>query len=500
MEQNTLSEEQIRTVFGLKLHQLRNEKGLSLFGLAKLTGLSKSYLNEIEKGKKFPKTDKIVILAKALETTYEELVSMKVTGSMAPLSDLIKSGIIKEMPLELFGISESRLIDIVANAPEKVTSFIATLFEIAKKHDVTREKFFLATLKSYQQLNENHFPELENEALLFSKRYQLDISQKLDSNELEEILSQEFGYTIDYNELNENDYPETIRSVFIPNQKRILIAKSVSETQRVFILAKELGYAHLGLTQRPLTFSWIKFNDFEEVLNNFKASYFAGALILPEKRLKDDLKEFFSKDKWDPAEFHKMLFSYTDSAETFFQRLTNLLPTHLGIKNIIFLRLSQLDGEYPVELTKELHINRDYPSYALLNPEHYCRRWGSVKILLNPSEFYKKNGISVGLQISKNIRTNNELLILTASNKDPFQKNRNRSVCVGFDISSKKKSKIKFYADKSVKELTVGVTCERCSLTDCKERAAAPTVYNEEQKNLHIEELISKLVSTYPSE
>jgi transcriptional regulator with XRE-family HTH domain len=31
--------------------------------LAKITNLSKSYLNEIEKGKKYPKTEKVILLA-----------------------------------------------------------------------------------------------------------------------------------------------------------------------------------------------------------------------------------------------------------------------------------------------------------------------------------------------------------------------------------------------------------------------------------------------------
>ena len=46
-----IEDEYIRLIFGLKLKQIRTEKNLSLFGLAKLSGLSKSYLNEIEKGK-----------------------------------------------------------------------------------------------------------------------------------------------------------------------------------------------------------------------------------------------------------------------------------------------------------------------------------------------------------------------------------------------------------------------------------------------------------------
>ena len=48
-----MQEEYIKLIFGLKLKQVRTAKDLSLFKLSKLTGLSKSYLNEIEKGKKY---------------------------------------------------------------------------------------------------------------------------------------------------------------------------------------------------------------------------------------------------------------------------------------------------------------------------------------------------------------------------------------------------------------------------------------------------------------
>ena len=53
-----MKEDYIKLIFGLKLKQVRSDSGLSLYGLAKKTGLSKSYLNEIEKGKKYPKPDR----------------------------------------------------------------------------------------------------------------------------------------------------------------------------------------------------------------------------------------------------------------------------------------------------------------------------------------------------------------------------------------------------------------------------------------------------------
>ena len=50
----------------MELHCLRQEKGFGLKQLAALTGLSASYINEIEKGKKYPKAEKIMMLAEGL--------------------------------------------------------------------------------------------------------------------------------------------------------------------------------------------------------------------------------------------------------------------------------------------------------------------------------------------------------------------------------------------------------------------------------------------------
>ena len=122
-----VEKEYIKLIFGLKLKQARTNKDLSLFGLAKITELSKSYLNEIEKGKKYPKTEKIILLAEKLDVTYDHMVSLKLDNNLAPIGEILKSGILKEIPLDLFGIQEADLIDIIANAPAKVNAFISTI-------------------------------------------------------------------------------------------------------------------------------------------------------------------------------------------------------------------------------------------------------------------------------------------------------------------------------------------------------------------------------------
>ena len=260
-----IEDEYIRLIFGLKLKQIRTEKNLSLFGLAKLSGLSKSYLNEIEKGKKYPKTDKILLLSENLEVPYDHFVSLKLDKNLAPIGEILQSKILKEIPLELFGIKENNLIDIIANAPAKVNAFISTIIKIAQNYNLTRESFFLASLRSYQEAHNNYFEDIENDVEKFAKLYHINLSKRINSKDLEEILIEEFGYKIDDKELSKHDNLGVLRNIYIPKKKILLIDKNISEAQKTFIYAKELAYNHLKIKDRLYTFPWIKFENFDKL-------------------------------------------------------------------------------------------------------------------------------------------------------------------------------------------------------------------------------------------
>ncbi|MCH7973954.1 MAG: helix-turn-helix transcriptional regulator, partial [Bacteroidetes bacterium] len=89
-----LSNNNIKLIFGLKLKQLRLNKKLSISQLSKKSGISISYLNEIENGKKYPKSDKIAAISSALNVTYDNLVSLKLTKKLKPIADLLESNIL----------------------------------------------------------------------------------------------------------------------------------------------------------------------------------------------------------------------------------------------------------------------------------------------------------------------------------------------------------------------------------------------------------------------
>ncbi|WP_299312611.1 XRE family transcriptional regulator [uncultured Aquimarina sp.] len=490
-----IAEEYIRLIFGLKIKQIRTDKDLSLFGLSKLSGLSKSYLNEIEKGKKYPKTDKIIKLAETLEVPYDNLVSLKLDKNLAPIGEILQSGILDEIPLELFGIQQSDLIDIIANAPSKVNAFISTIIEIAQHYNMSREGFYLASLRSYQEAHNNFFKDLEDTAIRFANSYQLDLSGNITAAELEEILIEEYGYTINTAGIPHHEELDNLRSVFVPSTKTLLLSDRVDEPQKTFIYAKELGYLYLEIKERPYTFSWIRYDNFEEVLHNFYASYFAGALIIPRNHLKEHLKDLFSTKRFSEKAFHKIMKLYNASPESFYQRLTNILPKDFGMQNVFFLRFTHKKGMERFNLVKELHITHQQQPHANEINEHYCRRWMAIKTLQRSAN--EDIPYSFDIQISDYADTDQQYLVFTSATKDPFRQDYYRSIGIGFLISSALEKKISFVNDAKIPKVKVGVTCESCSITDCEVRKAPPKRLLAKEKYKRTSRLVADIVKEY---
>lgn len=491
-----IEDKYIKLIFGLKLKQIRTERDLSLFGLSKLTGLSKSYLNEIEKGKKYPKMDKIALLSDSLEVPYDHLVSLKLDKNLAPVGEILQSNMFKEIPLDLFGIKENTLIDIIANAPAKVNAFINTIIKIAKNYNLTRESFFLAALRSYQEAHNNYFEDIEEHVKSFAKSYQIDLSQMVKAQDLEEILVEEFDYNINTEELAKYNNLRALRSVFIPKKRMLLLSQEISEAQKTFIYAKEIAYNFLKIEDRLYTFPWIKFDSFDQVLNNFIASYFAGALIISQESLVSQLKELFDAPTWSPIRLHKIIKSYNCSDETFYQRLTNLLPHVFNIKNLFFLRFTYKKGTPVYRLSKELHITQQQSPHANKNQDHYCRRWISLQTIQDFLNSDQKKS-AYGIQISSYKASGNDYLVISSANKDPFKQDIYRSVSIGMLLSSHLKKKLKFLENNQFQRREVGVTCESCGIMDCQERVAEPWKLAKQERYDEVEQTVEQLIASF---
>lgn len=479
----------IKTVFGLKLKQQRQKKNWSLQDLAVKTGLSKSYLNEIENGKKYPKHDKIIQLSDSLGCTFDDLVSTKLDKSLAPFNEILQSDFFKEIPLDLFGINKNNLISIISDAPKKVTAFINALIEISQNYNLGKERFYFAVLRSFQELYDNYFPDIEEKAIQFARENQLEIGQDLKTERLENILIEKFNYTIRSENFEPFGTLEHLRSLFIPEKKLLLLNDRLEKDQKIFIITKEIAFNVLELKARPNTYSWLDFGSFEEILNNFYASYFAGALLISKEQIIAKTAEFFLQNTWEPKSFENLIEDFTQSPETFYYRLTNLLSSEMGIKDLFYLCLVKKKNSDRIQILKELHLNHQQAPHANATNEHYCRRWIAVKNL----QHLKENETLTGAQISHYKDQGVSYLVISTSQKNPFSDGSNRSYCLGILLNSQTIKKINFIKSPSLQTINVGVTCESCSIADCEVRQAPPVRLEKEHFNLSMKNAIEKI-------
>ncbi|MBI5471386.1 MAG: helix-turn-helix domain-containing protein [Ignavibacteriae bacterium] len=491
--------ENLRLILGVKLKQLRNERGLSLSDLANKSGLSVSYLSEIEKGKKYPTPDKIIHLANAIGITFDELVSAQVTDSLDPLTTFLKSPIIKEFPFELFGIQPRDLVSLITESPNEAGAFIQTLLEIGQTYDMSVEQFLFAALRSYQKMHGNYFEELEHAAEEFSQAHKWNGKRPIPASELQRVLTAEFGCAVD--EIPMSDYPELKRFRSISQSGKLFLNGKLLPTQKAFLFAREIGFSFLKLKERPTTSTWLEVSSFAEVLNNYKASYFAGALFIPKDSLLKDLREFFARPHWDGAAFLSIMRRYDATPEMFLYRLSQLIPKFFGLQEMFYLRFNHELGSKEFTLTKELNMSRVLVPHAIGLNEHYCRRWLAIEILQRVGERKKaKRGdsILVDVQRSRFIDGDAEFFVITVARPLALTENTNSSISLGFLLNENFKSAVRFWDDKAVQAIDVNETCERCALTrtQCNVRAAQPAIYRKQQTLKVREQVLQKFLKS----
>ncbi|GAB2773055.1 hypothetical protein GCM10027275_15020 [Rhabdobacter roseus] len=492
-----LNTENVRLVFGLKLKQLRLDKKMSLSELSQKSGLSISYINEIEKGKKYPKADKIIALASAMDVDYDTLVSLKLSKRLEPISELLSSNILTELPLELFGIDPASLLELLSDAPTKISAFIGTLIEIARNYNMSVEQFYFSALRTYQEMHDNHFEEIEEEAERFLLESGIGEEMILNEKYLADVLRKEYGYIIE--EIDGKNYPELlgVRSLYLPRQpaNRLLVNGELSSVQRAFVYGREIGYQYLKLKNRLLTTSQVEAESFEQLLNNFKASYFGSAIIIKRSLLSRKLTDFFALETWQPDKLVAMIDEFNTTPETFCYRLSNVLPHYFGIRQLFFLRFNNYPGQNIFHMTKEMHITRKHNPHTVKD-EHYCRRWVALTILQDLAELVKEKKYAHTLcrgQLSCYVGTSDEYFVVSFAKPMTPNPSLNVSVSMGIYLDEPARTTLRFLGDPAIPFREVNETCERCALFDCKERIAAPTVLQKRQKTEKLRRALQKM-------
>lgn len=492
-----MSEEQvIRLVFGFKVRYLRRQKKLSYQELSGITGLSTSYLNDIEKGKRYPKPNKISRIAEALGVDYNYLVGLNASKKLQPIIDLLTSRFFKLFPLDEFGISQEKLIELFAQTPAKVTAFISTIFRLARNYQIQEEEFYKEALRSYQDMHDNHFPKLEQQSRDFKEFYSIEGTLPFSTEFLEDQLNELYHIQVDRKRLGEEAMLKGIRSYFNPENKTLFLKAGLSPERENFLLARELGFQYLQLDNRPRETPPQKIDSFELLLHNYKASHFAAALLMEEEELANDIRHLARQNTWDPQLFLDLLGKYRVTPEMLIQRLTNILPHHFGIKDLFFLRIEGSPDLKRFSMTKDLHLSQLHNPYNNELQEHYCNRWVSITSLKKQrmAAHDPEKAIVADAQISRYWNTDSEYLCISIASPGFGEPGRGVSVTIGMLLNTHLRSIFYFLSDPKLAVREVHTTCERCGIANCDVRGASPSILEGERKK---EAIVARLKDFY---
>ncbi len=487
----------VPVIFGMKLKKFREAQGMSLTDFATRCDLSASYVTEIERGKKYPKTEKIMRMAEVLGRSYDELVSLKLSEELAPLETFLSSPVLKDFPFHFFGISMTDLVELMTRSPSEAAALVEAMVDIANHYQVGVEHLFRAALRAYQERKHNYFEDIEEAVEEFDANYGDPSLHGYSYEQLLGIIQEFYHYYIDDTSLGEQPKLSVYRSLLIArDEPKLLINPRLSMTQRKFILAREIGYQFLGLKVRAMTSAPERVDSFEQVLNDFKASYFAGSLLIKSKAIRQDIAELFSMTEWKPKVLLSLLEKYGVTPEILFYRLSEIIPRFFGFK-LHFLRYNEEQGK--VKLVKQFNMSRLLVPGGLGLTEHHCRRWLGLRLLrqLRSARRITSHPI-VGVQVSKFIgEPQNKFLYFGLARPLTLNQNANSSVTIGLKFDEKLENTIKFLDDRSIPRVEVGTSCERCPLEteECSERIVSASIVSQIAEHREREEALRRLLS-----
>ena len=474
----------LSVLLGSNLRAARLHQGRSIRALARRTGISPSYISELEAGKKFPGDETLSTLLDALDLRPSDVFR-------PPGHARAWDGLMREFGTDLFGFDATELSRLLSDAASSAAPMVRTWLEIGQTYSSRVESFLFAALRSYQRDHRNHFPDLERAAWDFRMSADLadaDAPQGADhlESKLEHVLVRRFGIRVGRQELSPHPDLNSFRSVSFAGPAPVLyVNNDLLPSQRAFILAKEIGSVILGVERRTTTSPWLGVDSFEQVLDNYRTSYFAGAVIMPEAAFTRRMTAFLARPTWSEARLVQLMNAFSATPEMFFYRLGQIAAEKLHLDEHFFMRLSM---RTEVSVSKLFNMTSLPIPKTLWTNEHFCRKWAGDVMLRERAErrhhaYSRSSRLHAPTARAQRVHlVDDDVDLLMVAMSRPLQlgESGDSAVVIGFPLHDSARAGIGFRSDPKVPRIQAGITCERCSLSECAVRAAPPSLRDRE--------------------
>ena len=446
---------------GPKIKAFRRQLGIQANKLSEQIGISASYLNLIESGKRNVDSNLIIKICSELRINVSDLTSKSDLNLENDISELLSDEIFED--LDILG---PEVKDLVASNPKIAKALIKLGDNFKQKdHDIVnkvenisgkiidsrRAAFPGEVIADFLQENKNYFPKLEE--------FANDIFQEVKQNNrtryiaLCEFLKRKYGVQVK-DVIPEEGKP--FSKIYKEKEKVLLLSDYISlETKKLYAAAQ---IAHIGAKdQINFYLSNFKFpsNEAKELSRIALLNYCGAAILMPYKLFHKECKNL----KYD---LELLQNTFATSFEQVAHRVTCLQDPKLPGIPFHFLRVDVAGN-----ISKRLSLSGiEIPRYG-----GACPRW-------NVYSAFSRPGV---IQAAVSKMSNGEKYVCIARTVEKGvgrygQKKSMLSIGLGCEAKYAKDFIYTENLDLNDKksELPIGVSCRTCDRLDCSQRAFPP--------------------------
>jgi predicted transcriptional regulator/DNA-binding XRE family transcriptional regulator len=455
------------TNIGSKIRKERRSKGLTQTDLSKKLGISASYLNLLESGRRTITVPLLIKIGNELSLSLKDLT---VESNKRILSDVMD--VLSNEMFEDLDITNLETNEFINNNPNIAKALLTLNDSYKSLRDDTQNRLEIMDVESsikekkytrlpveivsdFLQENKNHFDLLERKAEKLREVIGLRFGPGIGSTEFKITAFLKKAHNIEVKIVPPEDDQKSVKK-FDSERNILFLSEMLTYTARNFHLAYQVAFSE----GNKLIDTVIEENNFSSdsaipLLKISLLNYFAAALIMPY----DEFLESAKKYKYD---IEILMHHFAASFEQITHRLTNLQrPGNPGVP-FHFLK-TDIAG----------NVSKRFSLSGIHIPRHggSCPRWNVYIAFLNPGKIHP--------QISRMPDGKVFFCIARAYEKGIEKHGMPRSfvsIGLGCDMQYAKELTYSEGMDLQNKKLetAIGVSCRICPREDCQQRAFPP--------------------------